>query len=86
MGQEPDTEGTEFVADAEHVKTVETILAELVSTASEALGSNLISIVLFGSAAEGRLRANSDVNVLMLLRAFDPAQIDFLREPLRLAH
>ena len=86
MDQEPDTEGTEFVADAEHIKTVETVLAELVSTAREALGGNLISIVLFGSAAEGRLRANSDVNVLMLLRAFDPAQIDFLREPLRLAH
>ena len=73
------------VFDPKHVETVEAILAELVSSATEALGSDLLSVVLFGSAAEGRLRPNSDVNVLILLKAFDPDRIDALREPLRLA-
>jgi hypothetical protein len=72
--------------DAEHVNTVEAVLAELVSAANEALNTDLLSVVLFGSAAEGRLRANSDVNVLMLLKTFDVSRIDALREPLRLAH
>jgi predicted nucleotidyltransferase len=73
-------------ADAERMSTVEAVLAELVPAASAALGADLLSVVLFGSAAEGRLRANSDVNVLMLLKTFDASHIDALREPLRLAH
>jgi predicted nucleotidyltransferase len=73
-------------SDAERVSTIEAVLAELVPAASEALGADLLSVVLFGSAAEGRLRANSDVNVLMLLKTFDVSRIDALREPLRLAH
>lgn len=66
--------------------TVDLVLAELVEAASVALGSDLRSVLLFGSAAEGRLRANSDVNVLMLLTTFDAVRVDALREPLRLAH
>src|SRR5205807_1909594 len=45
----------------------------------------LRSVVLFGSAAEGRLRATSDVNLLFVLRTFDLDGVDKLREPLRLA-
>jgi hypothetical protein len=41
---------------------------------------------MFGSAAEGRLRATSDVNTLLVLKRFDQAQADQMREPLRLAH
>ena len=73
-------------ADAERMGAVEAVLGELVQVASAALGSDLLSVLLFGSAAEGRLRANSDVNVLMLLKSFDALRIDALREPLRLAH
>jgi predicted nucleotidyltransferase len=61
-------------------------LREFVESAQTALGPDLVSLVLFGSGAEGRLRATSDVNVILVLSRFDPARIDNLREPLRLAH
>jgi predicted nucleotidyltransferase len=56
-----------------------------VDAAVATLGPDLRSVVLFGSAAEGRLRATSDVNLMLVLRRFDPARADGLREPLRLA-
>ena len=40
----------------------------------------------FGSAAEGRLRAASDVNVAVVTRTFTPEDAVRLREPLALAH
>ena len=61
-------------------------LESFVASAKEVLGDDLASIILFGSAAEGRMRATSDVNVLVAIRRFDRARIDRLREPLRLAH
>ena len=61
-------------------------LDAFVAAAQEALGEDLVSIVLFGSAAEGRMRATSDVNVMLVLARFDPAKADRLREPLRHAH
>ena len=61
-------------------------LAEFAESAKETLGPDLTSMILFGSAAEGRLRATSDVNVMLVLARFDPARIDALREPLRTAH
>jgi predicted nucleotidyltransferase len=60
-------------------------LAEFVSTAREALGASLVSAVLFGSGAEGRLRASSDVNLIVVLRELDMARLEGLREALRLA-
>ena len=57
-----------------------------VAAAKEALGEDLVAVVLFGSAAEGRMRATSDVNLLVVLARFDAARIDRIREPLRLAH
>jgi len=65
--------------------TVETALREFVAAAHRALGEDLISVLLFGSAAEGRLRAASDVNVLVVLARFTPARADALREPVRAA-
>jgi predicted nucleotidyltransferase len=79
-------ESTTNAADAERMAIVEAVLEELVQAAKDALGSDLLSVLLFGSAAEGRLRANSDVNVLMLLKSFDAQRVDLLRESLRLAH
>ncbi len=60
-------------------------LEDFNASAKEALGPDLVSIVLFGSAAEGRLRATSDVNLILVLARFDPARVDLLREPMRLA-
>ena len=61
-------------------------LEAFVEAARTALGADLRSIVLFGSAAEGKLRATSDVNVIVVLAAFDEARAAALREPMRVAH
>lgn len=66
--------------------TIDEQLNDFVRAAQTALGDDLLSMVLFGSAAEGRQRPTSDVNVLLLLKQFDRARVDQLREPLRLAH
>lgn len=60
-------------------------LAEFCSAARDAFGDTLSAIVLFGSAAEGRLRATSDVNVLVVLRRFEQARVDQVREAARTA-
>jgi len=57
---------------------VERTLRELIGSASSLLGSELVSVVLFGSGAEGRLRATSDVNVLVVLRSFPREGFDKL--------
>jgi predicted nucleotidyltransferase len=61
-------------------------LQAFVEAAQGTLGPDLRSIVLFGSAAEGRLRPTSDVNMIVVLRALDATRADRLREPLRRAH
>jgi predicted nucleotidyltransferase len=68
------------------IERAEQGLADFVSSAREALGPALLSVVLFGSAAEGRLRPSSDVNLIVVLRELDMARLDGLREALRLAH
>jgi predicted nucleotidyltransferase len=60
-------------------------LERLVEAARRALGDELEAVVLYGSAAEGRLRATSDVNLVLVLRRFDAARVEALREPLRTA-
>lgn len=61
-------------------------LAEFVEAAKAALGPDLVSVVLFGSGAEGRLRPTSDLNLILVLARFERGRIDALREPLRTAH
>lgn len=46
------------------------VLDGFVDEARKTFGDDLLAVVLFGSAAEDRLRPSSDVNVLVLLRAF----------------
>ncbi|OBV38234.1 nucleotidyltransferase domain-containing protein [Janthinobacterium psychrotolerans] len=65
---------------------IERHLALFVGAAQNAFGADLTAAVLFGSAADGQLRATSDVNLLLLLRRFTPQSADVLRAPLRLAH
>lgn len=45
-------------------------LNTFIQTAETCFGANLISLYLFGSAAQDRLRAQSDVNVLVVLSEF----------------
>ncbi len=47
---------------------------------------DLISVILFGSTAEGRHRATSDVNVIVVLKRFEVAKADAIREAYRTAH
>ncbi len=65
---------------------VQQSLHAFVEAAKVAFESDLVSVVLFGSAAEGRLRATSDVNVLLVLGRFEQPRADRMREPLRVAH
>jgi predicted nucleotidyltransferase len=67
-------------------ETVAKTLQEFARAAEEAIGPDLQSLVLHGSAAEGRLRATSDVNLLVVLSAWNVEKLDALSEPLRNAH
>ena len=61
------------------------VLTGFVEQARSAFGDDLRAVVLYGSGAEGKLRATSDVNLLLVLFAFDQKKADQLREPLRMA-
>jgi len=52
----------------------------------QSFGEDLVAAVLFGSAAEGRMRITSDVNLLLVLRRFDRERADKIRETFRDAH
>src|SRR5688500_1441762 len=60
------------------------VVDSLVSDARDAFGDELRSVILYGSGAEGRLRATSDVNLLFVLSHFD-SSADAFREPFRAA-
>lgn len=64
---------------------VKEVLESFVQSTGSVLGDDLLAVVLFGSAAEGRLRASSDVNLLVVLRKFDPDESRGLTETLRKA-
>src|SRR5215217_510216 len=66
-------------------ETVREVLEALVGSARSAFGDHLTSVILYGSAAEGRMRATSDVNILFLLRELDPQRANAFREPYRVA-
>ena len=71
---------------AELPAEVQQSINTFVEAAKAAFEANLVSVVMYGSAAEGRLRATSDVNILLVLKSFDQGRADKLRDPLRLAH
>ena len=62
---------------------VRQVLDDLIDSAKRAFGDDLVSVILYGSGAEGRLRATSDVNLLFVLRKFASAQGDAFREAFR---
>lgn len=64
---------------------VDQTLSDVVGAARAAFEENLLSAVLFGSAANGQLRVTSDVNLMLVLTKFDSQQADKIRETIRLA-
>lgn len=64
---------------------VSTTLSTFIAAAKKAFGDHLVSVVLYGSAAEGKLRSTSDVNLILVLKAFERGLADEVREPLRVA-
>jgi predicted nucleotidyltransferase len=66
-------------------KNVDLTLQQIVEETKNCLGTELDSIILFGSGAEGRLRATSDVNLLLVLHQFTPERIAELRNLFRMA-
>jgi hypothetical protein len=67
-------------------ETLNLVLDDFVQEAQQAFGSDLHAVILFGSAAEGRLRPMSDVNLLLCLEQFDAARVDEFRGALRACH
>ncbi len=66
--------------------SVQRVLSGFVAEARQVFGSELVSVVLYGSAAEGKLRKTSDVNLILVLEEFSPDRADRLRDPLRTAY
>jgi len=64
---------------------VKQVLDDFLLASKESFGKDLLSVVLYGSAAEGKLRATSDVNLVLVLSSFEQSKADSLRAPLRLA-
>lgn len=60
---------------------------DLITTqAKQSFGDDLVSVILYGSAAEGRVRASSDVNMLIVLKRFEKDHVDRIRNSFRTAH
>ena len=55
-------------------------LSAFLAAARDTLSDDLVSAVLFGSAAEGKLGPASDVNLLLVLRTFAPDKIRGMRD------
>ena len=64
---------------------VQRILSGFVASAQRAFAEDLLSAVLFGSAADGTLRKSSDVNLILVLRRYDPGRARQLRNDLATA-
>jgi len=60
-------------------------LSDFVDAAIAVFGSDLKSVILYGSAADGTLRPTSDVNLLLVLTAFDAAKANAIRAPYSIA-
>jgi predicted nucleotidyltransferase len=61
---------------------VASVVSDFAGKARDVLADDLVSVVLFGSAAEGRLKATSDVNLILVLRAFEAEKLAQLGDQL----
>jgi predicted nucleotidyltransferase len=59
------------------------VLEEFLETLTRFLGRRLQCALLFGSAAEGRLRPTSDLNLLVMADQFAQADLEALQSPLQ---
>jgi len=59
---------------------VETVLLDFIAALQACCASDLVSVVLFGSAVDGRLTAASDVNIIVVLHKFDGDRMSKLRD------
>ena len=66
-------------------ETTKKIIDDFLEAARFSFGPNLHSVVLYGSAAEGTLRPTSDINLILVLESFEPAQAEGIRPTLRVA-
>jgi predicted nucleotidyltransferase len=66
-------------------EAVQTGLAAFLTAAHQAFADDLVAVVLFGSAADGRLRPTSDVNLVVVLARYDPASAAAVGDAYRLA-
>jgi predicted nucleotidyltransferase len=57
-----------------------TVLSDFIGAARNAYADDLVSVVLYGSAADGKLGPASDVNLILVLRSFDPARVGRMRD------
>jgi len=64
---------------------VAAVLENFVGEARDALGPDLISVVLFGSAVDGRLTESSDVNLILVLAQFDAGKLKEISDTLQAA-
>jgi predicted nucleotidyltransferase len=67
-------------------EAVQTTLRDFTAAARRVFTDDLVSVVLFGSAADGRLRPTSDVNLVIVLRRVEPEQLQAIGEAYRFAH
>jgi predicted nucleotidyltransferase len=73
------------LADPQFSPEVRKVLSDFLEAARNSFGDQLRSVILFGSAAEGKLRPTSDVNLVVVLTAFEKTRADQLRQPLRIS-
>ena len=59
--------------------SVAVILEEFVAALLQSAGPQLDAVILFGSAAEGRLRSTSDVNLLVIAEGLTLPELDSVR-------
>src|SRR5690242_15666015 len=70
-----------LVEDLPH--PVALVLEDFLATLVQSAGPQLDAVILFGSAAEGRLRPTSDLNLLVITSGLTLSQLDALRLTLR---
>jgi len=73
------------IAALEVPENVRRVLTEVLRKAQEVFNADLLSVVLYGSAAAGQMRPTSDVNLLLVLKRLDFSAGERLNETLRLA-
>jgi predicted nucleotidyltransferase len=78
----PDADTIEALEVPENVRRV---LTDFVRRAREVFADDLLSVVLYGSAAAGQMRTTSDVNLLLVLRRLEFQAAERLSDALRLA-